>query len=246
MDSKLPPQDPSNRFEFSYQMPPAGAVPITAEEAEKRLLQEVREGMEKGNALDPTWRLAHFYKQIGRIEKATGIFRELLAKAPDPEQKAQVIMALGQTAEKANDFELAVRFYSEAIGMEPCRQFTWYYIHNNLGYSLNQLGRFSEGEVYCRRAIEISPIPCNAHKNLGLALQGQGKYAEAAECFVRATQANASDPRSTIHLEQLLKDHPELQFDCGHLLEKCKAAVREAHKQIAQRMKPVPPKQTNT
>lgn len=31
-------------------------------------------------------------------------------------------MSLGQLAEKTKDFELAVRFYSEGVGMEPLLQ----------------------------------------------------------------------------------------------------------------------------
>ncbi len=229
------PGDASDRFEFNFVMPPAGAVPITLEEAERRLLEALEKGVQAGNPVPALWDLANFYKIQGQVEKARQLVHELLLKVPDLESKASLIMSLGQLAEKTKDFELAVRFYSEGVGMEPCSQLTWYYLHNNLGYSLIQLGRFAEGEAYCRRAIEISPITCNGHKNLGLALQAQGRYAEAAQCFVTATQANASDARSTAHLEELLKDHPELQFDFGPLLAKCQAAVDLVRKEIAKR-----------
>ena len=115
-----------------------------------------------------------------------------------------------------------------------------YYLHNNLGYSLNQLGRFEEGELYCRRAIGITSKPQNAHKNLGLALQGQGKYAEAAGCFVTATQANASDGRSVKHLEELIQQHPELEFEFGPLLQKCKVAVGGVRLEIQKRLRQPP------
>ena len=243
MSSEVPPDGPDSRFEFSYRVPtpsPPGAVPLTAEEAEKALLKEIQKGIETGNPVPPMWELANLYKVTGQVEKAGKLVQDLLSRVTDLEQRAYLIMSLGQIAERAKDFELAVRFYREAIGMEPCDPFKWYFIHNNLGYSLNQLGRFAEGEFYCRRAIEISPQPPNAHKNLGLALQGQEKYADAARCFVNATQANASDARATGHLEQLLAEHPELRFEFGPLLESCKQAVQIARQQVEKALKDPP------
>lgn len=226
---------PGDRFEFSYQLPeklPPGAVPLTLEEAEQQLLATVEKEAQAGNPIEAVWNLANFYKATHQVEKAGRSVRDLLSKVPDVENKAYLVMSLGQLAEQSNQYDLAMRFYMEGVSMEPCSGFTWYFLHNNLGYSLNQLGRFAEGEVYCRRAIAISSVPQNAHKNLGLSLQGQGKYAEAAHAFVAATQANASDARSTAHLEQLLEMHPELQFEFGAVLESCKQAVAIARQKI--------------
>ena len=118
--------------------------------------------------------------------------------------------------------------------MEPCGQFTWYFIHNNLGYSLNQLGRFVEGEQVCRHAIDISTQPPNAHKNLGLALAGQGCQREAAGSFIAATQADASDPRSLRHLEALLAEDRELDFEFAGARDACREAVAVAKQAIEQ------------
>ena len=99
-------------------------------------------------------------------------------------------------------------------------------------YSLNQLGRYAEGADYCRRAITISQQPPNAHKNLGLALVGQGRYREAAESFIAATQADAADPRSLRHLEALLSEHPELAFEFSKAVAACREAVTVAREAI--------------
>jgi tetratricopeptide (TPR) repeat protein len=228
------------RFEVSYCLPsppPPGAIPLTAEEAEKCLLAEVKKAAQAGNPIKAMWNLAIFYKAAHQVEKAV---RDLLDKVPEVENRAYLIMSLGQQAEMTKDFDLAVRFYMQGGSMEPCAQFTWYYLHNNLGYSLNQLGRFEEGELYCRRAIEITAKPPNAYKNRGLALQGQGEYAEAARCFITATQANASDERSVKHLEKLIQQHPELQFEFGPLLQKCKVAVEGVRLEIQKHLQQPP------
>ena len=39
--------------------------------------------------------------------------------------------------------------------MAPKKRKVSYVLHNNIGYSLNALGRFAEGEKYCRAAIEM-------------------------------------------------------------------------------------------
>jgi tetratricopeptide (TPR) repeat protein len=98
-------------------------------------------------------------------------------------------------------------------------------------YSLNQLGDFVQGERYCNEATTIDPRRPNAYKNLGLALQGQQRWAEAARCFVQATQVDAADPRSLRHLVELLQAHPELDFQSE--LELCRSAVAHVQDKLA-------------
>lgn len=220
-------------LQFNFRVPegPEGeVVELTAAEMERLLLERLEAAT--GNPTQAMWELAQFYKRDNRLDQASEVFNDLLGRVADLEIKAQIIFSLGQTAEKAGDYELAVRFYREAVGMEPCSPFTWYFIHNNLGYSLNRLGRFVDGERICRNAIAISPEPPNAHKNLGLALAGQGRYREAAESFIAATQAEAADPRSLRHLEALLAEHPELEFDFAGALDACRKAVAVAREAV--------------
>ena len=109
----------------------------------------------------------------------------------------------------------------------------WYLLNNNLGYSLNQLGRHGEAESYCRAAIAIDAGRHNAHKNLGLSLQGQGKYLEAAQCFLQATQAAPDDLRALGHLEDLLAQHEEIGKEHLEILEaaqECRESARTARR----------------
>ena len=63
---------------------------------------------------------------------------------------------------------------------------------NNLGFALNRLGRYADGEALCRQAIALDPRRASAYKNLGLSLQGEGRVVEAARAFVTATQVGPS------------------------------------------------------
>ena len=230
MDSRLD-------FRYSIPRPPDGpVVELSAEEAEKMLLKNLDEA--KADPTEALWRLAHFYKQAKQHEKALERLRQLMQRLPDPEQKAQCVLTMGQAMEQVGDYPAAVRYYKEALALEPTHTFTWYFINNNLGFSLNTLGQFAQGEIYCRKAIEVDASRPNAYKNLGIALAGQGEHREAARSFVAATQANAADPRAFRLLQDLLRQHPELEFEFAALAESCQKAVEVVAKK-ADEMKPV-------
>lgn len=224
-------------FRFAIPRPPEGPlVAMSAEEMERTLLKRLEE--EKSQPTEALWQLAKFYQQIKQPEKGLACLRQVLARIPDVEKKAHCVLAMGQMMEAVQDYEAAVRYYKEALALEPVQTEVWYFINNNLGFSLNTLGHFTEGEKYCRKALEVDPSRPNAHKNLGIALARLGDYAGAAQCFVRATQANAADPRAFRLLQNLLCDHPELEFDFKEAAESCQKAV-EAVAKKAQQLKPV-------
>ncbi len=229
--------DQQLNFRFSIPRAPAGPlVELSLQEAEKLLLKE----LESAKA-DPTaalWKLAQFYKLSKQHEKALECLRRLMQRLPDPEQKAECVLTMGQAMEQVGDFPAAVRYYKEALALEPTHTFTWYFINNNLGFCLNTLGQFSEGEVYCRKALGIDRRRPNAYKNLGISLAGQSQFQEAARCFVAATQANAADPRAFGLLQELISQHPELEFEFQEALTCCRQAVDLVAKKAAE-IKPV-------
>ena len=227
--------EPSLVFKYSLPDPATGElVALSFEEAERLLLKNLSEAKE--NPQDALWELARLYSHTKRHEAALDYLRQIMDLQPDLEHKAHCVLAMGQTMEQVGDYESAVRYYRVAFGLEPVNTATWYFINNNLGFSLNTLNDFEGGERFCRAAIEIDRQRPNAFKNLGIALAGQQKFAEAAHCFIQATQADASDPRSLKLLEELVAQHPELELEAD--LECCRKAVAVAReKRIA--LKPV-------
>jgi tetratricopeptide (TPR) repeat protein len=226
---------------FRFELPTAQTGPVvelSRAEAERILLASLKDA--GPDRRDPLWNLAQFYKVNGAHEKALQRLWELMELLPDPESKAECIFSMGQAMEQTGDFSAAVRYYKEATALEPASTFTWYFIHNNLGYSLNQLGRFEEGAIACQRAIGIDPNRANAFKNLGVAVLALGDYPRAAQLFINATQVNAADGRSLGLLEELLRTHPELEFDFRADAEHCRKAVEfAAAKMKEQRAVPV-------
>jgi tetratricopeptide (TPR) repeat protein len=221
-----------SEMKFRFVVPPAPAGPLielSADEAERMFLAALDANEDRKQAL---WNLAQFYKIHGQHEKALERLRELIALLPDPESKAECIFTMGQAMEGAGDFEAAVKYYRAATTLEPASPCIWYFIHNNLGFSLNTLGRFEEGELYCRRAIAIDPNRPNGHKNLGIALASRGNYQDAARSFITATQVNAADARSLRLLEKLAREHPELEIDLKDEIENCELAVNVAAEKL--------------
>ncbi|MEI7808682.1 MAG: tetratricopeptide repeat protein [Verrucomicrobiota bacterium] len=146
----------------------------------------------------------------------------------DLEKQAAVFLHLGGAAEQKHDFEAAVTFYRRAIALEPTRLDVWYFAHNNLGFSLNQLGRFSDGEIFCQDAIRIDPSRPNGHKNLGLSLAGQGLFPAAAQAYIAAINACPGDTRSLVLLLKLLQAHPELKPGFQVQAERCEQLAKAA------------------
>ena len=218
----------SNEECFSFAIPsqPQGKR-ISAQEAERLLLERLKS--REGDFLNALWDLAYFYSKAGRQEQSQTYLERYIANTDDPEKRAGCYLALGQSMEQMRDFESAIVFYSRAFVLEPANGGTWYLIHNNLGFCLNNFGRYAEAEGYCRSAIKIDPSRHNAYKNLGVSLAGQGDYANAANNFISATKANATDGRSLTLLEQLLVEHPEIKAEMPEIeerLQACRAAVK--------------------
>jgi Flp pilus assembly protein TadD len=59
--------------------------------------------------------------------------------------------------------------------------------HNNLGATLQELGRLEEAEINLRQAIVLKPDYAEAHYNLGVIMQKRGRLDEAKASYTQAT-----------------------------------------------------------
>lgn len=218
----------NSKFRYSTRPIPVGEA-LTFAEIEARCLKQLQD--KDGKCVQSLKNLADLYSRVKRHDEACDCIRQLIALSDEPEEHARCCLSLGCLMEHIRDYGSAVKYYRQAFGMEPCSTQTWYFIHNNLGFSLNQLGRYDEAIPYLSHALKIDPDRPNAYKNLGLAFVAKGRFAEAAELFVTATQVEASDSRSLAHLESLILAHPGLEVEVPDLrdrLEGCREAVKFA------------------
>ena len=214
------------QFQFRVQDLPEGEA-LTETEMEQRLRDALTAS--GGKCVDSLWCQAVLYSQTARLDESAGCFHRVIELVGDDlEKPGSCFLALGQLEERRGDYEAAAKRYREALAMEPCSTPTWYFIHNNLGYSLNQVHEHQAAIRYLEIAVQIDPARPNAYKNLALSFEALGDVARAAELFVAATQADASDSRSLAHLEALVEAHPALLVDMPSLsdsLEACRRAV---------------------
>lgn len=224
-------------FKYTINETPSDGKALTGTELEEALLAELKKA--KGARAESWWNLARFYQMTGNHRESQHCIDQIMTLEKRPEELAACFLASGQLAECRDDFEFAADQYRQALALEPSDTDTWYFIHNNLGYSLLKIGRVSDAVSYLELAAQIDPDRANAYKNLGLCQQSLGNYPEAAMFYVSATQVNASDDRSLGHLEELMEGHPELAVDLPRLpdqIEACRAAVYYAHAQQAEQL----------
>ncbi len=187
---------------------------------------------------DAQWQLMRFLSLTGRPQEGLEILDALLTSTAEPGLRGEITLAMGQLLESADDFEGARAAYARGVALEPDNGDVWYLLHNNLGSCLNQLEQYAEAERWCRAAIQIEPLRHNAHKNLGLALQGQGRYVEAARSFIEAVHCEAGDPRALNHLREMVEAHPEIESDMPDVrqqMESCGDAVDVARAMLRKR-----------
>lgn len=145
-------------------------------------------------------------RNAGKTEKPTG-FEDV---AHDIESYARAWLAKGCEQERNLDWDGAIASYNQALSADSVDPLIRYFANNNLGYSLLQLGRFDEAEEYCEAAIRINPERHNAHKNIGLAREGQGRWLDAALSLTEAVRLYPRDTRAWLHLQKLLTNKPGL------------------------------------
>ena len=210
----------------------SGYREVSAEELEKILRDRVAAAPpDSRERHDAHWQLVRFLAMTDRRDEAHAILEGMLAAISEPEVRAQVVLAMGQNFEGVGDFVAAAETYARGVALEPEDSRTWYLLNNNLGYSLNQLGRHAEAEKWCRAAIQVDPERHNAYKNLGVACSALGRYAEAVRCYITATDRCIRDPRAFGLLVELLREHPEIVERSPELvpeIERCIAAVQRA------------------
>jgi hypothetical protein len=139
--------------------------------------------------------------------------QQIVEQNPDAEKRARCYVIAGGIRERLGNMEAARACYEEALTSEPRNQDVAYSAFNNLAYCLNRAGRPGDAEAACRRALEILPGRFNAHKNLGIALEMQGRFEEAATSLLAAVRIDPQHPVAMRRLRVLLGAHPSIRRD---------------------------------
>lgn len=181
------------------------------DDGEEELLRKLRDSDEDQEAV--IMELCQLYQQSGQPLRAVPLVEHLLTGTDNVDRMAFHYLNLGRLMEQADDYVTAISYYSKALALETSDMRTRYFIHNNLGFCLNVIGKYDEAEKLLEEAIRIDPSRQNAYKNRGIALEGQNRYEEAVLLYMRGMVVNPHDPRACQHLESLLSKHKDIQVD---------------------------------
>jgi tetratricopeptide (TPR) repeat protein len=90
------------------------------------------------------------------------------------------------------DVTEAVRYYQAALALRPKSFSVWL----NLGWALNEQGKFAQAEAAFRQAIALKPDSPEAHNNLGATLNAQRRWVEAEVALRQALTLNTDYPKA--------------------------------------------------
>jgi tetratricopeptide (TPR) repeat protein len=169
-----------------------------------------------------------FYRGINKVESATQLLEGYIQLNKNPEQSAHCHLALGQIATDEKRLDQALKHFTAALELAPKKRKVGYVLHNNIGYCLNSVGRFAEGEKHCRTAIEVDWARASGYRNLGISLQGQGDLVGATWALAEAVKVDATDNRARILLDKLLAAHPKIAIQCPWATESMVAGIQSA------------------
>ena len=167
-----------------------------------------------------------FYRGINKIESATQLLEGYIQLNKNPEQSAHCHLALGQIATDEQRLDEALKHFTAALELAPKKRKVSYVLHNNIGYCLNSVGRFVEGEKHCRSAIEMDWARASGYRNLGMSLQGQGDLVGAAWALAEAVKVDATDNRARLLLDKLIAANPKIALHCPWATESLAAGVQ--------------------
>lgn len=99
-------------------------------------------------------------------------------------------------ARDAGQWELAARYYREALRILPKAPGIWI----QYGHALKENGKIAEAEKAYREALRLNPHSADTYLQLGHALKLQGRMAEARTAYLRSTMLDPglSAPRDAL------------------------------------------------
>ena len=144
--------------------------------------------LEEAVRLDPrNWRahnaLAVVYIAKGRPELAEASFRRALGVAPD---EAEVLVSFGTYLVRNGRLDEGLEAYGAALRDLDYRNPA--VVHSNLAYALTLARSPDDAVSHAREAIRRAPDLCEAHYNLGLALEARGDPLGAMEAYRRQVE----------------------------------------------------------
>ncbi len=140
---------------------------------------------------------AEMLYQMTRYEEAVRVYEDALQRFEDASVHWAIFNQLGHLYQYQGNFAEAERWFQKAIEIDPDEATSYIF----LGAAQAREGKLKNAEHTHRKATQCTEGQIDeAYHNLGLVLRGQGRLAEAAECFRKAIEL---DPQYAGAIEAL-------------------------------------------
>ena len=158
----------------SARLPLPPGIPATGTHVERDMVLAIDAATDTHQRKEALWQLILFYyEQAKRNDLATTLLQLMVTEFDDPENTAVVYYLLGVIAQTEEKWHVALEQYENGLLQLARQPHILYFLRNGAGYCLNKLGRYAEGERYCRWALEVHADRPDAFKDLGISLYAQ-------------------------------------------------------------------------
>jgi len=149
-------------------------------------------------SVDEAIALAVQLHQVGRLEEAEGIYRQILNALPD---HVDALHFLGVLSHQHGRGTEAVKLIRRALSIDPNHADAC----NNLGNVLKEQGNLEEAEGAYRKVLVLRPRHADAHNNLGTVLRDQQQFEAAVEAYEKAIELDPQHADAYHNLGNVLK-----------------------------------------
>ena len=148
------------------------------------------------------------HSDLGQLDAAEADFRRAALLAPG---LIPAWFNLGNVLLRQNRVAEAEASYGRAIALMPELAITAAWALSDAGARQQQAGSIAEAKETLGRAIALCPTLAAAHYNLGNALYGEGRAAEAAACYRHAWELDPSLAQASSNYLNCLHYLPEME-----------------------------------
>ena len=192
---------------------------VHEQDTESLLLERLKNSKSESDYFRWLLFVVGFYRGIQKVDAATALLHRFIETSNSNEQKAHCHLTLGQIATDEQQFEVALKHFKTALGLNPKQKKIVYVLHNNTAYCLNMLHCYAEGERHCRLAIEVNWTRASGYRNLGVSLKGQTRIVEAVWALVEAAKLDVADERARLLLRKVIEENPDVLVQCPWAME---------------------------
>ena len=193
---------------------PQMEAPVHEQDTESLLLERLKNSKSESDYFRWLLFVVGFYRGIQKVDAAMALLHRFIETSNSDEQKAHCHLTLGQIATDDQHFEVALKHFKTALGLNPKQKKIVYVLHNNTAYCLNMLHCYAEGERHCRLAIEVNWTRASGYRNLGVSLKGQTRIVEAVWALVEAAKLDVADERARLLLRKVIEENPDVLVRC--------------------------------